>query len=76
MIRLTQREYEIWRLVTAGHPNKEIARQAGITEFTVKVHVKTIFKKFGVSNRTELAAHGFAAGLVPLPLCQVFTVKP
>ncbi|MGB7827950.1 MAG: LuxR C-terminal-related transcriptional regulator, partial [Pseudolabrys sp.] len=38
-----------------GYPNKRIARQLGLSESTVKVHVRRIMHKFGVANRTQLA---------------------
>jgi DNA-binding NarL/FixJ family response regulator len=52
---LTRRELEIVRAVVAGQTNKEIARQFGISEHTVKRHIAHIFTKLGASNRVELA---------------------
>ena len=52
---LTRRELEITRAVVAGETNKTIAQRFSISENTVKFHVKQIFDKVGVSNRTELA---------------------
>jgi two-component system nitrate/nitrite response regulator NarL len=52
---LTRRELEIVRAVVTGHRNKEIADKFSITENTVKSHLTSIFNKFGVSNRVELA---------------------
>ena len=42
--------------VCRGQTNKEIARQMGISDQTVKEHVANLCKRFGVQNRTELAA--------------------
>jgi DNA-binding NarL/FixJ family response regulator len=53
--QLTAREAEIARLVTAGLPNKEIARRLDVTEGTVKIHLHNIFRKLQVPNRTSLA---------------------
>lgn len=52
---LTDQEMEVITLLTRGLSNKLIARNLGITESTVKVHFKRIFKKIGVENRTQAA---------------------
>ena len=52
---LTRRETEIAEQVAAGHSNKMIAAEAGITERTVKTHLNNIFRKTGVRNRVQLA---------------------
>ncbi|MEJ0042220.1 MAG: LuxR C-terminal-related transcriptional regulator [Rhizomicrobium sp.] len=43
----------ILRLVAAGQANKEVARRLSISEDTVKAHMKNIFAKLGVSDRTQ-----------------------
>ena len=53
---LTKREYEVIALLTHGRQNKEIARVLGITEHTVEQHLKHIYQKLNVGNRTEAAA--------------------
>lgn len=45
-----------------GSSNKVIARALGIAEATVKIHVKGIFRKIGVANRTQAAFHVFNQG--------------
>lgn len=50
----TQREIEILKLLTGGKPNKSIARELGISPFTVRDHLTSLFKKTGVSTRFEL----------------------
>jgi DNA-binding NarL/FixJ family response regulator len=52
---LTDREREVARAVAAGAANKEIARQLGITERTVKAHTGAIFQKLGVRDRLQLS---------------------
>jgi two-component system, NarL family, nitrate/nitrite response regulator NarL len=52
---LTPRELEVIKAIVAGQTNKEIARQFGVTEDTVKHHLTSIFNKVGASNRLELA---------------------
>jgi DNA-binding NarL/FixJ family response regulator len=51
--QLTRRELEILTLVTDGLPNADIARRLWITEQTVKFHLSNIYRKLGVSNRTQ-----------------------
>jgi DNA-binding NarL/FixJ family response regulator len=51
---LTAREREIASLVRKGLSNKEIARQLGIVEGTVKLHMQNIFAKCGVRGRMML----------------------
>lgn len=52
---LTNREYEILSLITHGMSNKVIARELNISAGTVKVHVKHLLKKLGLSSRVEAA---------------------
>lgn len=52
---LTEREQEVARTIVAGASNKEIARQLGITERTVKAHVGAILDKLQVRDRLQLA---------------------
>lgn len=57
---LTEREQLICGLAIAGHRDKQIARQLGISYWTVRSHLSHIFQKCGVTNRIELATklHG------------------
>jgi two-component system nitrate/nitrite response regulator NarL len=55
MNRLSPREIAILRTLGTGLPNKVLAHQLGITESTVKVHLKGIMRKIRVSNRTQAA---------------------
>lgn len=57
--QLTSKEREVCRLVFKGLSNKEIAGVLGVTEKTVKFHVTSIFEKFGVKSRSELASSIF-----------------
>lgn len=50
---LTAREEDVMRLVLDGLGNKAVARQLGITEGTVKSHLKLIYGKLGVQSRTQ-----------------------
>ncbi|CCQ74697.1 response regulator transcription factor [Magnetospira sp. QH-2] len=60
---LTQREREVLVLLTQGHSNRDIAERLGIKEITVKVHLKSVFRKFQVSNRTQAVRKAMDLGL-------------
>ena len=52
---LTQRERQILRLIVSGHSNKQIGRELGISEKTVKGHLTNLFQRIGVQDRTQAA---------------------
>jgi DNA-binding NarL/FixJ family response regulator len=54
---LTKREEELVQLVAEGLTNRDIARQLGLTEHTVRNYLFRIFNKLGTSNRLELALY-------------------
>jgi len=56
---LTRREQEVLDLVRQGMRNRDMARELGLKESTVKAHMSSIFTKLEVSNRTEAAIFGF-----------------
>lgn len=60
---LTPRETEILSLVADGQSNKVIARNLGISDGTVKLHVKAILRKLGVHSRVEAAVIAVEQGL-------------
>lgn len=60
----SSREHEIVKMLANGAPNKVIAHRLQISEATVKVHVKTILKKIGATNRTQAAIWAVQKGLV------------
>jgi two-component system, NarL family, response regulator LiaR len=63
---LSQRETQVLRLLAHGSPNKQIARDLGIAEKTVKTHVSSILGKLGLRSRTQAALYAGRVGLVPL----------
>jgi two-component system, NarL family, nitrate/nitrite response regulator NarL len=52
---LTERENQILGSLALGHSNKEIARQLGISDATVKVHIKHLLRKLNLKSRLEAA---------------------
>jgi DNA-binding NarL/FixJ family response regulator len=61
--QLTERETEVLRHLCEGLANKEIARRIDLQEVTVKLHVKTLYRKIGARNRTHAAMLAKEAGL-------------
>lgn len=60
---LTSRELDVLLDITKGWSNKVIARDLGITDGTVKLHVKSILRKLNVHSRVEAAVIAVAEGL-------------
>ncbi|MCP9482657.1 response regulator transcription factor [Shimia sp. CNT1-13L.2] len=52
---LSTLEYQITKMIATGAVNKEIARELNLSDTTVKMHVRSIFSKLDVRNRTEAA---------------------
>jgi two-component system nitrate/nitrite response regulator NarL len=61
--KLTERELQVLKGLTEGKSNKEIARDLDIQEPTVKLHMKTLYRKVGAANRTQAALFAREAGL-------------
>ena len=61
--KLTERELQVLKGLTEGKSNKEIARDLDIQEPTVKLHMKTLYRKLGAANRTQAALIAREAGL-------------
>lgn len=59
---LSPRELDVLKQVARGLTNPEIAGQLNVSENTVRFHLKNIFEKLGVTNRTEAAAWFFQQG--------------
>ena len=64
---LTKREVSILQELAGGLSNEAIAKKLWITRETVKFHVRNIYRKLGVSNRTEAARYAYQHGLVANP---------
>jgi DNA-binding NarL/FixJ family response regulator len=63
---LSERETSILQLVASGMANKEVARELSIAEDTVKAHVKSIFGKMQVSDRTQAVTAALRRGIISL----------
>jgi two-component system, NarL family, response regulator len=63
---LTERELEVLHLVGRGLSNKEVAKAIGRMDETVKIHLKNIFAKLGVDDRTQAVTVALARGLIHL----------
>jgi DNA-binding NarL/FixJ family response regulator len=63
---LSQREHEVLVLLTKGRSNKEISAELHLSEDTVKYHLKTLFAKLGVQDRTQAAISAIRHGIVHL----------
>ena len=53
LARLSKRETEILGFLIEGNTNKEIARELGLQEITIKIHLRNAYKKIGASNRAD-----------------------
>lgn len=60
---LTRREYEILTQLVGGASNKEIAKVLGLTEITIKSHLRNVFRKIGATNRTQAVALALREGV-------------
>jgi DNA-binding NarL/FixJ family response regulator len=64
--KLTQREIHVLKEIAKGKRNKEIGAALSIAEDTVKMHVKSILMKLGVSDRTEAVTIALRRGIIHL----------
>jgi two-component system nitrate/nitrite response regulator NarL len=59
-VELTDREQQVLKMIAGGNSNKMIGRKLGITEGTVKVHVKNLLHKLGLRSRVDAAVWAMA----------------
>jgi two-component system NarL family response regulator len=67
MDSLTDRETQVLKLVADGLRNKEIAAELHISEETVQGHMKNVFRKLGVNDRTKAAMVAAQRGIFHIP---------
>jgi DNA-binding NarL/FixJ family response regulator len=63
---LSEREMAVLRLVAIGKANKQVAQELGLAEETVKAHLKTIFAKLNVADRTHAVTVAAKRGIIDL----------
>ena len=63
---LTLREIDVLQLITEGNANKVVADRLGITEDTVKAHVRNILSKLGANDRTHAVTIALKRGIISL----------
>lgn len=63
---LSEREIAILRLVAIGKANKQVAAELGLSEETIKGHMKNIFAKLGVADRTHAVTLAARRGIIEL----------
>jgi len=61
---VTAREYDVLRLVAAGHTNPEIGAELNLSVNTVKTYLRTVMHKLGARNRAQLIANARGQGLL------------
>ena len=64
---LTRREADILELLAGGNSNREISRHLFLSEKTVKAHLASVFRKLGVTNRTQAAMMAIGMGIGEVP---------
>ena len=65
---LTEREREILRLVSSALSNSQIGKELGLTEATVKRHLRNVFAKLDAVSRLDAVNKAVAVSLIPPPL--------
>jgi DNA-binding NarL/FixJ family response regulator len=63
---LTEREIAVLRLVSVGRANKQVALELGLSEETIKGHLKSIFSKLDVTDRTHAVTVAARRGIIEL----------
>ena len=68
LLGLSDRQFDVLRLLIEGKPNKEICRMLVLSESTVKTHLSAIFRKLRVNSRTQAVVAVARAGVALGPL--------
>lgn len=62
--RLSPREHQVLQLIADGSENKQIARELGLSEATVKTYIRGVFERLDVSSRAEAVAVGLRLDII------------
>ena len=73
---LSQRETDVLKLMARGYNNRQIADLLFISELTVKVHIRNIFKKIKVTDRTNAVLYAIEKGIVLKDKIQIEPDRP
>ncbi len=65
-MRLTPREIEVLENLKGGQSNSDIAKLLGISEYTVKAHLKVVFTKLSAANRSEAITRAIELGILSI----------
>jgi two-component system, NarL family, nitrate/nitrite response regulator NarL len=63
-LKLTRRQIDILSLIRQGKPNKLIARELGLSHFTVRNHVTTLLRVLGINRRSQIVSRAVQLGLI------------
>jgi len=63
MDNLTDREKQVLKYMVMGKTNGEIAKELFVSTHTIKAHVSSVIRKFGVSNRIKAVVYAVVSGL-------------
>ncbi|CAM5579703.1 DNA-binding response regulator [Streptomyces avidinii] len=74
--RLSHREREVLALVASGLSNRRTASHLGLTEGTIKRHMRNIFAKLGATSRLDASNKAVSAGLIPAPTAPPASAPP
>lgn len=61
---MTAREYDVLRLVAAGHTNLEIGAELNLSVNTVKTYLREVMRKLGARNRAQVITKARSSGLL------------
>jgi len=64
LLALTDREYDVLRLIAKGYSNKAVAKELRITISTVKTHLRHIYSKLGVEDRAQVIIKAIKEGVI------------
>lgn len=76
MVRFTPRELEVLKAVASGVRQVDAARDFGISQHTMKVHVGRLYDKTGMSSPVELSLWAIRKGIIHVPVDALLLEAP